>query len=126
MTTREDRAAIAVYLTALRDAGPDLSPALIEAFERLTPGQLDTLAARVLEAPAAGARLTPPPPARRPRLGEGLRTTLVLAGAFAVSLAGVVWASLSFDQGPPDPAPSSFTDPTGVLEGIGQASSEGW
>lgn len=129
MTTREDRAAVAEYLTVLRDAGPGLSPALVEAFERLTPAQFDLLAAAAQGAPPQAPAPAPRPAIsrpRRPRLGEGLRTALVLAAAFAVSLAGVAWASLSFDHGPDDPAVSSVADPNGILEGIDQASYEDW
>lgn len=46
---REDQVAIAHYLGTLRSSGPTLEPRLIDAFERLTPRQLDTLIESTLE-----------------------------------------------------------------------------
>lgn len=75
LTNREDQVAIARYLGTLRDAGPGMDAQLVEAFEKLTPAQLDALIELTLaDAPAAsaaqgleGAKTTaqPAPPAAR-------------------------------------------------------------
>lgn len=59
VTKRDDQIALAQYLSTLRTAGPALEPRLADAFEKLTPGQLDALIASTLESPDAAA------PARR-------------------------------------------------------------
>lgn len=46
---RDDQVAIARYLGTLRSSGPTLEPRLVDAFEKLTPRQLDTLIESTLE-----------------------------------------------------------------------------
>ncbi|WP_157981743.1 hypothetical protein [Protaetiibacter intestinalis] len=47
--TAQDQAALARYLHILRDAGPGVDSRLVEAFEKLTPVQLDALVELTLE-----------------------------------------------------------------------------
>ncbi|WP_341941829.1 hypothetical protein [Microbacterium sp. LWH10-1.2] len=47
--TAQDQAALARYLNILRDAGPGMDSRLVDAFEKLTPAQLDALVELTLE-----------------------------------------------------------------------------
>jgi hypothetical protein len=69
---RLDQIALAQYLSTLRASGPALVPRLAEAFEKLTPGQLDALIESTLERhdEASQTEQTPEPVPQQPTQPE--------------------------------------------------------
>ncbi len=116
---RADRRALADYLETLRDAGPALDARLADAFDRLTPRQLDALvltmtAADVTPEPAPGKvseQDRHPAPGRRPRLSGMGQVILAAAVACLVCAGGVLAAGLAFG-GPTETAATSTSTST--------------
>lgn len=126
---RADRRALADYLETLRDAGPALDARLADAFDRLTPRQLDALvltmtvpgatpAASPEPAPQAARRQEPeqgrhPAPGRRPRLSGMGQVILAATVACLVCAGGVLAAGLAFG-GPTETGATSPSTSTSI------------
>jgi len=130
---RADRRALADYLETLRDAGPALDARLADAFDRLTPRQLDALVLTMtapgatreaapepapVPAPQAAPREEPeqgrhPAPGRRPRLSGMGQVILAATVACLVCAGGVLAAGLAFG-GPTETAATSPSTSTSI------------
>ncbi|MFE7407982.1 hypothetical protein [Isoptericola sp. NPDC057559] len=93
---RTDQEALDRFRDADRHAGRTLGPALVDAFERLTPRQLDALVAGLVDGPTAGApggtaedAPAPGGVVRRWLRGPG-RTVMALGVAFVAAAATAV------------------------------------
>ena len=67
VSNRDDQVALAQYLSTLRDSGPNLDSGLADAFEKLTPEQLDVLIESTLEPGTAMDRAAEVLPAPAPQ-----------------------------------------------------------
>jgi|GEM_PF-3899962 len=109
-TDRLDQEALDRFLAADRDAGRTLAPAVVDAFERLTPRQLDLLVARLTDDGEAGPQaLSPasaPGPVRRWLTGPG-RTLVALGVAFVAATATAVTGIALVEQSTEPPAAAS-------------------
>ena len=110
---RGDRDAIEHYLTTVRRAGPRLDTGLAEAFEGLTPAQLDVLVAGLVDAepaPAGPAPARTKPARTKRRLGDVPRGLLTVGVATVASIGlAVVGIALGGPMG--DDAPMATSTP---------------
>lgn len=109
-TDRLDHEALDRFLAADRDAGRTLAPAVADAFERLTPRQLDLLVARMADDGAAEPQAPSPAsatgPVRRWLTGPG-RTIVALGVAFVAAAATAATGIALVEQSTVPPAAGS-------------------
>ncbi|MFC8597886.1 hypothetical protein [Isoptericola sp. NPDC057191] len=135
---RADQEALDRFRDADRQAGRTLAPAVVDAFERLTPRQLDVLVAGLVDGPDAGRAdgtttadgdldaAEPGGALRRWLRGPG-RTVTALGVAFVVAAATAVTGIALLDDSstPPAAGTSQTTDAAELAQQLSWADAYG-